>query len=167
VSFEKSFQVYGNIPSALISDGLVTVPLWAVTSMTVDETYVLPAIGSSTARSIVSTHDDTITLLGVLIGYERFAWKLALEQLADVSRRGSALAAFTSGKVGGLILVTSMTIRTDIQIQNLVFVASATKRETLDVTIKMAHLPLPGSLGKLLDVASLAVGGLTDWKGGK
>jgi hypothetical protein len=166
MSFEKSFQRYGNIPSAIISDGIIPVPLWAVTQMTLDETYSLPAIGSTTARAIVATHDDTITLVGVLVGYERFAWKLALEQMADVSRRGSALAAFTGGKVGGLILVTSMTIRTDIQIQSLQFTASSQKREALDVTIKMAHLPLPGALSKLLDVVSLGVGGLADWKGG-
>jgi hypothetical protein len=167
MSFEKSFQNYRNIPSAIISDGVVTVPIYAVTSLALDEAYALPAIGSTTAHSIVATHDDTITLIGVLVGYERFAWKLALEQLADVSKRGSALAAFTGGKVSGLILVTSMTIRTDMQIQNLQFTASAQKREALDVTIKMQHMPLPGSLAKLLDVASLGVGGLADWKFGK
>jgi hypothetical protein len=167
MSFEKSFQNYLNIPSAIISDGIVTIPLYAVTQMVVDEAYSLPAIGSTTAHSIVATHDDTITLVGILVGYERFAWKLALEQLADVSKRGSALAAFSAGKLSGLILVTSMTIRTDIQIQSLQFTASSQKREALDVTIKMLHMPLPGALGKLLDVASLLVGGLADWKGGK
>jgi hypothetical protein len=69
--------------------------------------------------------------------------------------------------VSGLILVTSMTIRTDMQIQSLQFTATSQKREALDVTIKMAHMPLPGMLGKLLDLASLGVAGLTDWKFGK
>jgi hypothetical protein len=161
----KSFQAYDVIPSAIISDGLIPVPLWAVTSMTLTEAYHLPPIGSSGARAIVATHDDTITLTGVLVGKERYAWKLALETMAETSKRGGALAAFTGGKVGGLILVTSMTIRTDMQVQTLTFTASSAKRDVLDVTISMAHMPLPGALGKLLDVASIGIGALADFGG--
>lgn len=161
----KSFQNYANVPSAIISDGILPVPLWAVTSMTLTQTYHLPPIGSSGAKAVVGTHDDTITLKGLLVGTERYAWKLALETLAEASKRGSALASFTSGKVGGLILVTSMTIRTDMQIQTLVFNATSAKRDVIDVTLTMAHLPLPGALGKLLDVLSVGVGALADWGG--
>src|SRR4051812_40954046 len=93
-----TFQNYGVIPSAIISDGLIPVPLWAVTAMTLSETYHLPPIGSSGAKAIVATHDDTITLTGVLIGPERYAWKLALETMAETSKRGGALAAITGGK---------------------------------------------------------------------
>jgi hypothetical protein len=158
----STYQRYDIIPSAIISDGLIPVPLWAVTAMSLNETYHLPPIGSSGARAIVATHDDTITLTGVLVGKERFAWKLALETMAETSKRGGALAALTGGKVGGLILVTSMTIRTDMQVQSLSFSASSAKRDVLDVTIAMAHMPLPGALGKLLDVASIGVGALAD-----
>jgi phage protein U len=162
----SSFHAYLSVPSAVISDGIVAVPLWAVTSMQLSQTYQLPAIGSTTARAVVAVHDDTITLTGALLGPERFAWKLALEQLAETSRRGSALGAFTSGRVGGLILVTSMTIRTDLQVKTLSFTASAAKREVLDVSIVLAHMPLPGSLAKLLDVGSLGVAALADWAAG-
>lgn len=158
----RSFQIYGTVPSAIVSDGLVTVPLWAVTTIGLTETYKLPPIGSTTARASVATHDDTITLAGVLAGTERYAWKLALENLAESSKRGSAIAAFTGGKVSGLILVTAMTIRTDMQVQSLTFTASAAKRDALDVSLSMVHVPLPGSLGKLLDVASLGIGLLGD-----
>jgi hypothetical protein len=161
-----SFHAYLSVPSAVISDGILTVPLWAVTSMQLNETYQLPAIGSTTARAVVAVHDDTITLTGVLLGPERFAWKLALEHLAETSRRGSALGAFTSGRVGGLVLVTSMTIRTDLQVKTLSFTASAAKREVLDVSIALAHMPLPGSLAKLLDVGSFGVSVLADWAAG-
>jgi len=65
----------------------------------------------------VSARDDTVSLTGILVGPERFAWKLALETMAESAKRGSALAAMTGGKVGGLILITSMTIRTDMQVQ--------------------------------------------------
>ena len=138
--------------------------MWAVTSISLSETYHLPPIGSSGAKAIVATHDDTVTLSGVLVGPERYAWKLALETLADLSKRGGALSAFTGGKVSGLILVTSMTIRTDMQIQSLSFTASSAKREALDVSLTMAHMPLPGALAKLLDLASLGVGALSDWR---
>ena len=111
----SSFQNYATIPSAIVSDGIVVIPLWAVTQISLTETYHLPPIGSSGAKALVATHDDSVTLQGVLVGPERFTWKLMLETLADEARRGSALSTFTGGKVGGLILVTSMTIRTDMQ----------------------------------------------------
>jgi hypothetical protein len=160
-----SFQSYEHIPSAIVSDGIITIPIWAATSISLDETYQLPPVASSTSKAIVADHDDTVKLSGVLVGPERYSWKLGLETLADVSKRGSSIGALTGGKVGGLILVTSMTIRTDMQIQKLGFTATSQKRDTLDVTLEMAWVPLPGALAKLLDVASLAIGGLADWKG--
>lgn len=161
----SSFQSYDVVPSAILSDGILTVPLWAVTQMTLTETYHLPPIGSAGAKTVVPTHDDSVSLTGVLVGAERYAWKFALETLAEASKRGSALASFTGGKAGGLILVTSMTIRTDMQVKSLTFTASAGKRDALDVTIALDHLPLPGGLGKLLDVASIGVGLLADLGG--
>jgi hypothetical protein len=159
----KSFQVYNGSPAAIISDGLVTIPLYLVTAMSLTETYQLPPIGSTAMRAIVPTHDDTISLSGMLLGDERFALKFALETMADVSKRGSAIGAVTGGKVSGLILVTSMTIRTDMQVQSLAFSASAAQRDALSVSISMAHMPLPGGLAKLLDAASVGVSALADW----
>jgi hypothetical protein len=161
----RSNQQYLTIPSAVISDGIVTIPIWAVSAMTLNETYHLPPIGSSGARAIVATHDDSISLTGVLVGAERYAWKLALETLAETSKRGSALESFTGGAASGLILVTSMTIRTDMQVQTLSFSASSAKRDVLDVSMSLVHMPRPGALGKLLDVASIGVGALADWGG--
>jgi hypothetical protein len=160
-----SFQRYPNPPSAVISDGLVSVPLYAVSSMTLGQSYHLPPIGSSTARAIVASHDDTLTLNGLLVGPERFAWKLALEDLAESSKRGGFVATRTAGRLTGLIVVTSMTIRTDMQVQSLTFTASSGRRDVIEVALSMVHMPLPGTLGKLLDVASLGVGALADWKG--
>jgi hypothetical protein len=160
-----SYQDYRVAPAAVLSDGVVTVPLWAVTAMSLSEKYALPPIGGTTARAVVATHDDTISLTGLLLGAERFTWKVALETLADASRRGSALGAFTGGRFSGLILVTAMTIRTDLQVETLSFSSSAGKRDVLEVSLSLAHLPLPSALGKLLDVASLGVGALADWAG--
>ena len=160
---ESSFQRYGKVPSAIVSDGaLLTVPLWAVTSMTLSESYHLPPIGSTGARSVVGTHDDKVTLAGVLVGRERFAWKLALETLAETGRRGSAIGALTGGAVSGLVLVTSLTIRTDMQVESLSFGASAAKRDVLDVSLSLVHMPLPSALRKLLDLGAVGVGALAD-----
>jgi len=166
MAITKSFQNYGTIPSAIISDGaLNTIPLWAVTTLSLSQTYHLPPIGSSGAKAIVSTHDDTISLSGILVGAERYAWKLLLERIAEASKRGTALGALTGSKVGGLILVTSMTIRTDMQIQSLSFTVSATKRDVIDVAITMAHMPLPSALGSLFSAVSVGVGALADFGG--
>jgi phage protein U len=159
----KSFQRYDAMPSAIISDGITLVPLWSVSTMALTESYHLPPIGSSGARTIVATHDDTITLNGVLPGPERFTWKVFLETLADLSQRGSAVAGITSGRVAGLILVTAMTIRTDMYVQSLSFTASAARRDVLDVALTMTHMPLPGALGQLLDMASVGIAALADF----
>ena len=163
MSSPKSLQRYDAMPSAIISDGVTIVPLWSVSTMSLSESYHLPPIGSSGERTIVATHDDTITMSGVLPGPERFTWKAFLETLADVSQRGSAVAGFTSGRVGGLILVTSMTIRTDMYVQSLSFTAAAARRDVLDVSLTLTHMPLPGALGQLLDLASVGVAALADF----
>ncbi|MDM7855869.1 hypothetical protein [Cellulomonas alba] len=158
----SSYQSYLHTPSAVLSDGIVIVPLWSVTQMSIEETYSLPQIGGTSRKAAVASHDDTISMTAVLLGAERFAWKLALENLAESSRRGTALQKLTQGAVGGLILVTAATIRTDLAVQSLGITLSAARRDTLDVTLRMAHLPRPGSLAKLLDIASVGVGALTD-----
>lgn len=165
MAITRSFQRYDAVPAAIISDGLLPIPLWAVTAMTLSASYHLPPIGTSGVRATVAAHDDTVTLSGLLVGAERFSWKFALETMAEASRRGSALASFTGGAVGGLILVTSMTIRTDMQVQSLSFGASVGQRDVLTVSIGMAHVPRPGALAKLLDVASVGVAALADWGG--
>lgn len=161
----QSWHELGAIPSAVISDGILTVPLWAVTTMTLSESYKLPPIGASSAKAVIATHDDTVTLSGVLVGPLRFTWKLALETLAETSKRGGAIGALTGGAVSGLVLLTTMTIRTDMQVQSLTFTVSAQRRETIDVALTLAYMPRPSALGKLLDVAAVGVGALKDFAG--
>jgi hypothetical protein len=160
----SSYQSYLHTPSAVLSDGILLVPLWSVSQMQIEETYSLPQIGGTSRKAAVASHDDTLSITAVLLGPERYAWKLVLENLAEASRRGTALSKikpFGLG-VGGLILVSAATIRTDLAVQALTITVAAQRRDTLDVTLRLAHLPRPGSLTKLLDVASVGVGALTD-----
>src|SRR5258708_25097430 len=153
-----------SVPSAIISDGVVTIPLFAVTAMSLNEAYHLPPIGPSGQRTAVATHDDTVSLNGLLVGAGRFALKFALETLSESSKRGTALEGITHGAVSGLIVVTSLTVRVDMQVQSLAFSVSAARRDTIDVSITMVHMPRPGALTKVLEVVNLGVRGLADIK---
>jgi hypothetical protein len=160
---ENSFQSTV-LPSAVLADPPVFfVPLFAVTAMTLAQTYFLPPLGASRERLVLPAHDDTITLSALLIGPERFAWKQSLEIMADISKRGGVLGALTRGYLGGLVLVTSMTIRTDMQIQSITFSASAARRDVLDVNMSLVHVPRPGPLSRVLDLASVPVAALADF----
>jgi hypothetical protein len=162
VTRENSFQSTV-LPSAVLADPpAFFVPLFAVTAMSLAQTYFLPPLGVSRQRMVLPAHDDTISLSALLIGPDRFAWKQALEIMADVSKRGGLLEGLTGG-VGGLVLVTSMTIRTDMQIQSLTFSASAARRDVLDVALSLVHVPRPGALSRVLDLASVPVAALADF----
>jgi hypothetical protein len=162
MTMTSAFAPYLHTPSAVLFDGIVPVPLWAVTQMTVDATYAVPPVGGSNRRVALPTHDDTIALSAVLIGPLRLEWKVALENIAEASRYGSALSPKTGGLGTGLVLVSSVTVRTNLAVQSLSFTFSAARRDTVDVTMRLIHLPPPGSLTRLLDVASIGVGALTD-----
>jgi hypothetical protein len=154
---------YRATPSAILAG----VPLWAVTSMKLTESYKLPPIGSSTVRAFVDTHDDTIDLNGLLVGPERYTWKVALERFAELSKRGDLVGRLSGGRVQGLVLVTALTIRTDMHVQSLTFSVNAERRDVIDVAISLVHMPLPGAwTGRLLDMGSVGVGALADWRVG-
>ena len=159
----NSFQNFGVIPSAVLFDGVVPLPIYAVTQISLSETYHLPPLGSRGAQAIVATHDDTVSLQGVLAGPTRYAQKALLETLAESSKRGTKLA-LVGPAMSGLVLITAMTIRTDMQITKLTFGATSAKRQTLDVGIELTYIPPASALAaKLLDLAgSVAVGALTD-----
>jgi hypothetical protein len=150
-------------PSAVLSDGVMTVPLYAVTAMTLSENYHLPPIGMSGVRALVASHDDTVSLTGALLGTDRFTWKFLLERMAESSKRGTLLEIASRGLVSGLVLVTAMTVRTDMQVQSLSFSATANRRGVIDVSMSLVHVPPPGVTSAVLDAANLAVRGLGDF----
>ena len=62
-----------------------------------------------------------------------------------------------------LVLITGMTVRTDLQVQSLTFTASAGRRDVIEVSISLAYMPRPGVLGKLLELGNVAVRTLGDF----
>jgi hypothetical protein len=150
------------IPSAIIADGPLIVPLFAVSAMSLSESYHLPPIGSDTGRVLVETHDDTISLTAALIGPDRHTWKFMLETVAAQSMRGSVLELTTGGQVGGLILWTGLTLRTDIFVKTLNFNTTSGRRDTIDISITLEHLPRPGALALGLDFAAMAFSSIID-----
>src|SRR5262249_31122078 len=153
----ESYTHADGTPSAIISDGLVTIPLYAVSQIALSESYHLPAIGNTSTRSTVATHDDTIALTGLLTGPERYALKCALESLAAPAKLGTALEGLSGGAVSGLVVITGMAVRTDMQIQSLSFTAAASRRDVIDVAISFAYMPRPTSPAKLLETGAVAV----------
>lgn len=162
MSGRSTVDEFQRLPSAILTDGLLPIPLFVVTRMVLSETYHLPPVGSKGFRAAVDNSEDTVTLNALLIGPQRFAWKQGLELLADTSRRGGALARWTKGGAGGLILVTAMTLRLDMQVTELAFTASAQRRDTVEATIALRHVPQPGPLNLLLDVGFAAAMSVTD-----
>ena len=162
MSNRSTVDEFRRLPSAILTDGLLPIPLFVVTRMTLTESYALPPIGASGYRAAVDNSTDSVQLSALLIGPQRFVWKQGLELLADFSRRGGALARWTGGAVGGLILVTSMTVRLDMQVTELTFAASATRRDTLEVSIGLRHVPQPGPLNMLVDMGAAVAMSLTD-----
>jgi hypothetical protein len=168
-----SFQVDLPAPAAVVSNGLVTVPLWAVSSLTLNETQDLPATGGDAQRSQVSRPTGTLSMAAVLVGSDRFAWKLALESLAHpqatlAGRAASAFAGAVSQITGldGLVVLTSVAVSANMHLTNLTFSVSAARRDVIDVSLSFVRMPVPAPLGTLLDAAGFAIRALGMWEGG-
>ncbi|MFB7473616.1 hypothetical protein [Kitasatospora sp. NPDC056184] len=164
----SSFQRYGP-PSLVLSDGLATVPLWAVTSLDLSRQYSYERIGPAEVR-------ETVVVSGLLVGAERFAWKAALEALAEhetgtgAFAAGSALAGLADAGAGAagrqLTLLAESTIRTDLRIVSLAFAERAERREVVEVSLTLAHAPeWKGGPGVPADAAVAGLSALADWEG--
>ena len=158
----SSYQDYLRTPSAVLFHGYVPIPLWAVSQLSIMATYSLPQVGNTNRRVALPAHDDKISLSAVLLGRFRFAWKTALENVAEASRYGTVLSPKRAGLGAGLTLVTSATVRTNLAVESLSFNLTAARRQTIDLTMVLVHLPPPGTRARLLDAASIAVGALAD-----
>ena len=119
-------------------------------------------LAATSRRVALPAHDDSIGLSAVLIGPLRMGWKTALENIAEASRYGTVISPKTGGLGTGLVLVSSATVRTNLAVQSLSFSFTAARRDTIDLTMRLVHLPPPGSLTRLIDVTAIGVGALTD-----
>lgn len=135
------------------------VPLFTVTNLTLSEGYQVARIAGSRLAQLTSPTARTIAVEATLVGRTRLIIKKGLEALALTSR---ALAASTAPamNLAGLPVVSGMTISLDMQITSLRFSQSNQKRDAIDVSITLEHVPRSSAtsvLGEALDMA-LAVG---------
>ncbi|MCM2422899.1 MULTISPECIES: hypothetical protein [unclassified Streptomyces] len=147
---------FQRLPSAILTDGLLPVPLFAVSRLTLSERYTLPPIGTQAFRAAVGNATENVSLSALLIGPQRFAWKQGLELLANFSKRGGALGSYSGGRLSGLILVTRMVVKMNMQVTELSFTASAQRIDTVEVSLSLQHVPRPGPLDLLVDTAAMA-----------
>jgi hypothetical protein len=135
------------------------VPLMTVTSMTLNEGYQVQKIAGSGLAQLVSPTTKSITIEAVLVGRERLLIKKGLEAMALTSR---ALVAATARlmALSGIPVVSGFTISLDMQITTLRFTQSNQKRDAIDVSMTLEHVPrtnLGAIIGEALDLA-LAIG---------
>lgn len=131
------------------------VPLFNVQSMVLSDGYKIERIMGSRFSQAVSPTAKTIQIEAVLTGQERLLIKKALETLA-LTTRATAAAAAPLLALAGIPVVAGMTVSTDMQISDLKFTHSVNRREVLDVSISLVHVPRSGVaelIGEGLDLA--------------
>lgn len=136
-------------------------PLLYVQNMTLTEGYRIERIAGSKFSQAVGPTTKQIVIEAMLLGRERMLMMKALEAMALTSRLLVAMAAPTL-KTTGLPVVSGMTISLDMQITDLRFTQNVSKREAIDVSITLIHVPrssLTAILGEAADLA-LAAGSL-------
>jgi len=134
------------------------VPLFTVTSLTLNEGYQVARIAGSRLAQLVSPTVRTISIEAVLVGSTRLIVKKGLEAMA-LSSRTMAAATAPALKLAGLPVVCGMTISLDMQITSLRFTQSNQKRDALDVSITLEQVPrssLSAIVGEALDMALAA-----------
>jgi hypothetical protein len=116
------------------------VPLFTVTSLSLIEGYQVARIAGSTLVQLVSPTTRSITIEATIVGPDRLLVKKALEAMALTSR---ALAAATAPlmRLAGVPVVSGLTISLDMQITSLRFTQSNQKRQAIDVSIGLEHVP--------------------------
>ena len=144
-------SVLGGNPPVLVGP----VPLFAVQSMVLTEGYKIERVVGSRFSQAVSPSEKTIKIEAVLDGQSRLLIKKALEALA-LTTRLTAAALAPAMALAGIPVVSGMTVSTDMQITSLAFTHSVTKREVLDVSMSLTHVPrsiISVIAGEVLDLA--------------
>lgn len=134
------------------------VPLFYVQSMSISEGYRIQKIAGSNFSQALAPKTKTISIEAMLIGPQRLPLKKALEALALTSRLLVAAAA-PALAVTGIPVVSGLTISLDMQITDLRFNQSVQRRDALDVSITLQHVPrarVTTIIGEVLDLALAA-----------
>jgi hypothetical protein len=132
------------------------VPLLYVQSMTITEGYRIERIMGSRFSQATQPTTKTIAIEAVLLGPERLLLKKALEAIALTSRLLVAAAAPLLA-VTGIPVVSGLTISLDMQVTDLRFTQSVSKRDALDVSITLQHVPRSSLSAVLGEVADLVL----------
>jgi hypothetical protein len=136
------------------------VPLLYVQSMTINEGYRIERIMGSRFSQATRPTTKTIAIEAILLGRERLLLKKALEAVALTSRMMVAAAAPLLATTG-IPVVSGFTISLDMQVSDLRFTQSVAKREALDVSITLQHVPRSNLTAVLGEVADLVLAAAT------
>lgn len=135
------------------------VPLFAVTNMTLDESFKIPEIGKGDKSQWLGKVGYTVSIQGMLLGPERFYWKAALEVMADLSMVLTSLVSIPG--LGGIPLVSGLTVLADMQITSLRFTQTSQEFGAIGVNISLKHCPkgfVAEMIGRGLNLASSLAG---------
>ena len=134
------------------------VPLLHVQTLTLSEGYQIERIAGSRFSQAIAPTTQTIAIEAMLVGPDRLRLKKELEALALVSRVLVAAAAPALASTG-IAVVSGLTISLDMQITDLRFTQSVQKRDAVDVSMTLRHVPRTSVtvvLGELADLALAA-----------
>ncbi|WP_432828768.1 hypothetical protein [Dactylosporangium sp. CA-092794] len=132
------------------------VQLLYVQSMTMTEGYRIERIKGSRFSQATQPTVKTIAIEAVLLGPRRLEQKKALETLALTSRLLVATEAPALATTG-IPVVSGLTISLDMQITDLRFTASVAKRDALDVSMTLQHVPRASLSAVVSEVADFAL----------
>ena len=148
----------GSVPDVATPVLVGTVPLLYVQSMSMTEGYRIERIAGSSWSQALAPTTKTIAIEAMLIGPDRLLLKKELEALALASRVLVAAAA-PAMAVAGIPVVSGLTISLDMQITDLRFSQTTQKRDALDVSLTLQHVPRSKAAmiaGEIADVALAA-----------
>lgn len=134
------------------------VPLLYVQSISMSEGYQIERVAGSRFSQAIAPTTKTITVEAMLTGRERQLMRKALEAMALVSRIMVAAAAPLLS-LTGIPVISGFTIALDMQITDLRFSQTVGKRDALDVTVQLKHVPRSAAatiVGEALDLALAA-----------
>jgi hypothetical protein len=131
---------------------LGVVPLFAVSRISLSESYALPPVGDKGLSQSTAKVTRSVQIEAVLIGDGRHLVRLGLELMADLSKT----LPLVSSLISGIPMVAGLTTLLDMQIDSLNFSQTAEEKDTFTVSISLKHCPRPGLMAALSAVTNAA-----------